>query len=198
MRAFKGRCPTNPLVNFQADGICSPTMTVLISGIGIAGPTLAYWLSVCLGVAPSSRRLRAGTSLSKFATLVAVCKDRDTKAELNRRGQICEVLIDTGISHRGRCWSADLRIGGLVIWRNQIEPNRSSAFRKWTGMRVARRLFRFGLPSEALSLNQTSPPSHKAMKGILHSESTNVGSERRMEDRRVSLTPRPGEMACQP
>ena len=54
-----------------------------------------------LGFAPSSRRLRAGTSLSKFATLMAVCKDRDTKAELNHRGQICEVLIVTGISHRG-------------------------------------------------------------------------------------------------
>jgi hypothetical protein len=33
---------------------------------------------------------------------MAVCKDRDTKAELNHRGQICEVLIDTGISHRGK------------------------------------------------------------------------------------------------
>ena len=53
-----------------------------------------------LGFAPSSRRLRAGTSLSKFATLVAVCKDRDTKAELNRRGEVCEVLADTGISRR--------------------------------------------------------------------------------------------------
>ena len=55
-----------------------------------------------LGFAPSSRRLRAGTSLSKFATLLAVCKDRDAKAELNHRGQICEVQIDTGISHRGK------------------------------------------------------------------------------------------------
>ena len=33
---------------------------------------------------------------------MAVCKERDTKAELNHRGQICEVLIDTGISHRGK------------------------------------------------------------------------------------------------
>ena len=49
-----------------------------------------------LGFAPSSRRLRAGTSLSKFATLVAVCKDRDTKAELNRRSQACEVMTGTG------------------------------------------------------------------------------------------------------
>jgi hypothetical protein len=31
----------------------------------------------CLGIAPSSRRLRAGTSLSKFATLMAIRKDRE-------------------------------------------------------------------------------------------------------------------------
>jgi hypothetical protein len=29
--------------------------------------------------------------------LVAVCKDRDAKAELNRRRQACEVLAITGI-----------------------------------------------------------------------------------------------------
>jgi hypothetical protein len=45
------------------------------------------------GFAPCSRRLRAGTSLSKFATR----KRRDAKAELNRRNQACEVLADTGI-----------------------------------------------------------------------------------------------------
>jgi hypothetical protein len=32
-----------------------------------------------------------------LATLVAVCKDRDTKAELNRRSQVCEALTGTGI-----------------------------------------------------------------------------------------------------
>ena len=58
----------------------------------------------CLGVAPSSHRLRAGTSLSKFATLMAVCKDRDTKAELNHRGEVCEALAGTGISRRVK-WS---------------------------------------------------------------------------------------------
>src|ERR1017187_2646000 len=73
----------------------------------------------CLGIAPSSRRLRAGTSRSKFATLVAVCKDRDTKAELNRRSQACE--------SPGR--------------------HRYSRREKWTGMRVARPLFRFGRPT---------------------------------------------------
>ena len=51
----------------------------------------------CLGIAPSSRRLRAGTSLSKFATLVAVGKDRAAKAELNRRSQVCEALTGTGV-----------------------------------------------------------------------------------------------------
>ena len=55
----------------------------------------------CLGFAPSSRRLRAGTSLSKFATLVAVCKDRDTKAELNRRGKVCEASLTPGFRGAG-------------------------------------------------------------------------------------------------
>ena len=39
-----------------------------------------------------------------LATLVPVRKDRDTKAELNRRGQVCEALTDTGISRRVK-WS---------------------------------------------------------------------------------------------
>ena len=47
-----------------------------------------------LGFAPSSRRLRAGTSLSKFAT------QANAKAELNHRSQTCEVLTGTGISRR--------------------------------------------------------------------------------------------------
>ena len=47
-----------------------------------------------LGFAPSSRRLRAGTSLSKFAT------QSDTKAELNRRSQACEVMTGTGFTSR--------------------------------------------------------------------------------------------------
>jgi hypothetical protein len=34
--------------------------------------------------------------------LAAVRKDRDTKAELNHRSQICEVLTGTGISRRGK------------------------------------------------------------------------------------------------
>ena len=29
--------------------------------------------------------------------MVAVCKDRDTKAELNRRGEVCEAFAGTGI-----------------------------------------------------------------------------------------------------
>jgi hypothetical protein len=33
----------------------------------------------------------------RLATPVAVCKDRDTKAELNRRSQACEVLTGTGV-----------------------------------------------------------------------------------------------------
>ena len=41
--------------------------------------------------------LRDRCIAAMLATLVAVCKDRDAKAELNRRGQACEVLADTGI-----------------------------------------------------------------------------------------------------
>ena len=33
----------------------------------------------------------------KVCTLVAVCKDRDTKAELNHRSQVCEALAGTGV-----------------------------------------------------------------------------------------------------
>src|SRR5262245_18543795 len=41
--------------------------------------------------------LRDRCIAAMLATLVAVRKDRDAKAELNRRGQACEVLADTGI-----------------------------------------------------------------------------------------------------
>ena len=69
----------------------------------------------CLGFAPSSRRLRAGTSLSKFATLVAVCKYRDTKAELNHRDEVCEALADK------RCRSIDFRrVSGTMIGASSI------------------------------------------------------------------------------
>jgi hypothetical protein len=47
------------------------------------------------GIAPCS--IRTGASLAKFAAQMTVCKDRDTKAELNRRGQVCEILAGTGI-----------------------------------------------------------------------------------------------------
>ena len=95
----------------------------------------------CLGFAPSSRRLRAGTSLSKFATLVAVCKDRDTKAELNHRGQICEVLIDTGISHRGKRNPKRTESGVRPLLRPcGVSADAPDSLGKWTGMRVARRV----------------------------------------------------------
>jgi hypothetical protein len=41
---------------------------------------------------------------------MAVCKDRDAKAELNHRGQICEVLTGTGISRRVK-WTEVLAHG---------------------------------------------------------------------------------------
>jgi hypothetical protein len=50
------------------------------------------------GAAPCSVPIRNRDCIAAMlATLVAVCKDRDAKAELNRRSQACEVLADTGI-----------------------------------------------------------------------------------------------------
>jgi hypothetical protein len=40
--------------------------------------------------------------------MVAVRKDRDAKAELNRRDQACEVLIGTGISRRVKMGDAPI------------------------------------------------------------------------------------------
>ena len=44
--------------------------------------------------------LRNRCIAAMLATLVAVRKDRDAKAELNRRSQVCEVLAGTGIASR--------------------------------------------------------------------------------------------------
>ncbi len=67
------------------------------------------------------------------------------------RSQICEVLAGTGISRRGK--------DGARLW-SQTQPQRfgnteraatgashTVAPQKWTGMRVARPLFRFGRPA---------------------------------------------------
>ena len=44
--------------------------------------------------------LRDRCIAAMLATLVAIRKDRDAKAELNRRSQVCELLAGTGISRR--------------------------------------------------------------------------------------------------
>jgi len=62
--------------------------------------------------------------------MVAVRKDRDAKAELNRRGKICEVLAGTGISRRV----------------------------KWSSMRVMLSLFRFGRSLRTASSVYLSTP----------------------------------------
>ena len=55
---------------------------------------------------------------------IKVCNPkRDTKAELNRRGQICEALTDTGISHRGKgIPSASNRVSGHYFDRARPLP----------------------------------------------------------------------------
>src|SRR5208282_4944857 len=91
---------------------------------------------------------------------LATChfEDCNAKAELNHRSQACEVLTGTGV-----------RVAKIGLPSRSLGEGRSS-------IRVARPVFRFGLPSVALSPNKTSPPSHKAMEGILRSDSTKVGS----------------------
>jgi diadenosine tetraphosphatase ApaH/serine/threonine PP2A family protein phosphatase len=82
------------------------------SAICILQSALKWWVATVLPRALS--RFRIGTvSQHNLATR------RDTKAELNRRGQACEVLIDTGISRR-------------------VE---------WSSMRVTLFLLRFGRPA---------------------------------------------------
>ena len=107
----------------------------------------AFELVGRLGFAPSSRRLRAGTSLSKFATQMAVCKDRDAKAELNRPAKPVKSWPSPG--SRRKKWNpkrteADAR---PLIRPCGVSAGGPASLGKWTGMRVARPLFRFGRPA---------------------------------------------------
>jgi hypothetical protein len=65
--------------------------------------------------------------------LVAVRKDRDTKAELNRRSQACEVLAGTGIrvaelvGHEGiapsiSVWKTGVYLSTLMPWEMESRP----------------------------------------------------------------------------
>ena len=76
---------------------------------------------------------------------IKVCDPRrGAKAELNRRSQACEVLAGTGISRRVK-WS-ERRVALPLT----LAPDASASllgYALWTGMRVARPLFRFGRPA---------------------------------------------------
>src|SRR5438445_9050473 len=70
---------------------------------------------------------------------MAVRKDRDTKAELNRRSQACDVLTGTGIRVAGN--------GGRVGALRRPDAAARRPYQKWTSIRVARPVFRFGRPA---------------------------------------------------
>ena len=56
---------------------------------------------------------------------MAVCRGRDTKAELNHRGQICEALIDTGFRiAENEIPSAPNRVSGHYFDRAGSLPTR--------------------------------------------------------------------------
>jgi hypothetical protein len=56
-----------------------------------------------------------------LATLVAVCKDHDTKAESNRRSKVCDVLAGTGISCREK-WLAGPEPRRRLVEHQGIAP----------------------------------------------------------------------------
>ena len=74
-----------------------------------------------------------------LATLGGRPQGRDTKAELNRRSQACDVLTGTGISRRVN--------GGRVGALSRPDAAARRPYQKWTSIRVARPVFRFGRPA---------------------------------------------------
>src|SRR5437773_8156465 len=74
-----------------------------------------------------------------LATLGGRPQGRDTKAELNRRSQACDVLTGTGISRRVN--------GGRVGALRRPDAAARRLCQKWTSLRVARPVFRFGRPA---------------------------------------------------
>jgi hypothetical protein len=126
-----------------------------------------------LGFAPSSRRLRAGTSLSKFATQ---SRHENRSRSVGRRSQICEALADTGISHRVKMVRAAGNAPACSCSRSKrltfrlrsdelpsaLKPISDHYFdrarslpahqvqlgkMKWSSIRVSRPVFRFGRPA---------------------------------------------------
>ena len=94
------------------------------------------------GVAPCSRRVRAGTSLIKGCS-----PNSDTKAELNRRSQNSNALAGTGISCRVNGLSC-LRTATRLMLPLGLAPEASAvavrkdllgyALEKWSSIRVYR------------------------------------------------------------
>jgi len=51
---------------------------------------------------------------------VAVRKDRDAKAELNRRSQVCEALTGTGISRRVKWTGIRVSRPCIPVWKTGV------------------------------------------------------------------------------
>src|SRR5690349_14470528 len=80
--------------------------------------------------------------------MVADRQVRAAKAELNRRSQVCEALTGTGISRRVKKNPKRTEPGTQPLLRPcGVSAGGPDSLGKWTGMRVARPLFRFGRPA---------------------------------------------------
>ena len=76
------------------------------------------------------------------------CNACNPNAELNHRGQICEVLIDTGISHRGKRNPKRTESGVRPLLRPcAVSADAPDSLGKWTGIGVSRPVLRFGRPA---------------------------------------------------
>ena len=82
-----------------------------------------------------------------IAAMLATRRRRDAKAELNHRNQACEVLADTGIRVAKRFPSAPNPAPGHYFGRARPRSARRVHLGKWTSIRVARPVFRFGRPA---------------------------------------------------
>ena len=103
--------------------------------------------SVEIGGPPRIRTVFSPVKSRDFTIKVCNPRRRDAKVELNHRNQACEVLADTGIRVAKRFPSAPNPALGHYFGRARPRSARRIHLGKWTSIRVARPVFRFGRPA---------------------------------------------------
>ena len=141
-----------------------------MEGILHSDPT-ERWLRAKDGGSPRCCPVLCGLRDRCIAAMLATRKGRDAKAELNHRNQACEVLADTGIRVAKRFPSAPNPAPGHYFGRARPRSARRIHLGnwKWTSIRVARPVFRFGRPaciSQHLCSNARRAKARRAKVGI--------------------------------